>query len=114
MKILQIHNVYKYLGGEDVAGGKMKSTGTIEGGDGLWFAPNEGATNESGFTALPAGYRDYYYGSYSIMGIYGYFWSSTEDSSINALIRRLYYSNSEVNGGNYSKQYGFSIRCLKD
>jgi uncharacterized protein (TIGR02145 family) len=46
-----------YLGGDTLAGGKMKSTGTIEGGDGLWRGSNEGTTNESGFSALPGGYR---------------------------------------------------------
>ena len=46
-----------YLGGESIAGGKMKTTGTIEAGTGLWYAPNNGATNSSGFSALPGGYR---------------------------------------------------------
>ncbi len=44
-----------YLGGEDVAGGKMKAVGTIEAGTGLWYDPNDGATNESGFSGLPGG-----------------------------------------------------------
>ena len=63
-----------YLGG---AGGKIKSTGTIENGDGLWYSPNLGATNESGFTALPGGYRHGNYGYYDNMGYYVYLWSST-------------------------------------
>ena len=46
-----------FLGGESIAGGKMKTTGTIEAGTGLWYAPNTGATNSSGFSALPGGYR---------------------------------------------------------
>ena len=47
------HTLSNYLGGHLVAGGKLKATGTIEDGDGLWLSPNTGATNESGFTALP-------------------------------------------------------------
>src|SRR5262245_47721661 len=46
-----------FLGGDSVAGGKMKSTGTIKAGTGLWRFPNTGATNSSGFTALPGGWR---------------------------------------------------------
>jgi starch-binding outer membrane protein, SusD/RagB family len=43
-------------GWENIAGGKMKTTGTIEDGTGLWYAPNVGATNESGFSAVPSGF----------------------------------------------------------
>jgi uncharacterized protein (TIGR02145 family) len=44
-----------YLGGASVAGGKMKTKGDLQHGDGLWWPPNTGATNESGFSAFPAG-----------------------------------------------------------
>ncbi len=72
-----------FLGGEGIAGGKMKTTGTIEAGTGLWYAPNTGATNESGFTALPGGYRSDN-GDFDGLGYYAYFWSSTE---INTILR---------------------------
>jgi len=75
-----------YLGGESVAGGKMKEAGLDH-----WFSPNTGATNESGFTALPAGYRASNSGSYNNMGYYGYFWSSSEYSSNDAWLRSLGY-----------------------
>ena len=48
-----------FLGGNTTAGGKMKSTGTIESDTGLWYSPNTNATNSSGFTAIPGGYRHY-------------------------------------------------------
>ncbi|NQU67476.1 MAG: hypothetical protein HQ510_05985 [Candidatus Marinimicrobia bacterium] len=102
-----------YLGGYLIAGGKMKSTGTIENGDGLWYAPNAGATNESGFTALPGGYR-LGGGTYGHMGNWGYYWSSTESGSFNAWRRTLYYHYSIVSRGSVSKQTGFSVRCVRD
>ena len=96
-----------YLGGSSVAGGKMKETGTEH-----WNSPNTGATNESGFTALPGGYRGLN-GSYYGMG-FGCFWSSTEGSSYHAWSRRLSYGNSEVYRNYDGKHAGFSVRCLRD
>lgn len=104
-----------YLGVYSLAGGKMKSTGTIEGGDGLWYEPNGGATNESGFFALPGGY---YRGNPNIpflnMGNNGYWWSSKEYSSTRAASRSVIYSNSDVYLSSTSKRYGFSVRCVRD
>ena len=80
-------------------------------------SPNEGATNESGFTALPAGFRMWYdsIDNYLNMAYYGYFWCSTEYSSYFAWRRELSRYNSEAqrNYTNY-KQNGFSVRCLRD
>ena len=92
-----------YLGGFGVAGGKMKETGTTH-----WDAPNTGATNESGFSALPGGYRRDYLGNYSYMGDYAYFYS------YDALGGRLNYNDSEVNRGSTSKGFGSAVRCVKD
>ena len=97
-----------YLGGSSVAGGKMKETGTEH-----WNSPNTGATNESGFTALPGGYR-IGNGYYFSMGNYGYFWSSTESSSNFAWYRELGYYHSAVGRHSGSKQIGFSVRCVRD
>ncbi|NQU67512.1 MAG: fibrobacter succinogenes major paralogous domain-containing protein [Candidatus Marinimicrobia bacterium] len=107
-----------YLGGESVAGGKMKSTGTIENGDGLWYSPNTGATNESGFTALPGGERfnDEGWGnsSYYFMGQTGNFWSSTEFDSINAWTRNMRHIGLNVFPYYTQKRNGFSVRCVGD
>jgi len=97
-----------YLGGEYVAGEKMKEAGTIH-----WYSSNTGATNESGFAALPGGYR-YYYGTFGHMGYIATFWSSTERYSSSAWYRRLYYSSSDVYRNYHLKHYGFSVRCVKD
>jgi len=94
-----------HLGG---AGGKLKETGINH-----WSSPNTGATNESGFTALPGGYRNYT-GYYLNMGLYGYFWSATETYSTNAWYRRLNYSYSDVTRDYFSKRAGFSVRCVRD
>ena len=97
-----------YLGGEGVAGGKLKEVGT-----GHWSSPNTGATNEAGFTALPGGNRNFN-GSFFYNGYYGYWWSSTESSSTNGLNRYMFYNTGNVIGFSHYKNYGFSIRCVKD
>lgn len=104
----------EYLGGDAQAGGKMKSIGTVEGGDGLWAQPNEGATNECGFSALPGGYRSWN-GHFGGKGNSSYFWSSTETSSGTAYSRYLLNDTSKVYRYDSSaKQAGYSIRCVKD
>jgi uncharacterized protein (TIGR02145 family) len=102
-----------YLGGLSVAGGKMKSTGTIENETGLWFAPNYGATNSSGFSAHPGGWRTDYF-VYHAKGESGYFWTSTQASDQWFWTRFLtYYSNEAIRNDGYWTNV-FSVRCLKD
>jgi len=105
--------VTDYLGGGQVAGGKMKSTGTNMYGTGLWGSPNTGATNESGFTAFPAG-TCYGYGTFGYLGIYGYWWSSTESSANGAWYRFMYMSSSSALRSSHGKPLGNSVRCLCD
>jgi uncharacterized protein (TIGR02145 family) len=104
-----------YLGGEAVAGGKMKSVGTIEAGTGLWYEPNTDATNESGFTGLPAGSRSFD-GIFDNIGSLGPMWSSSELATSIASNRILYFSSGtasmDILSG--SKLRGFSVRCLRD
>lgn len=96
-----------FLGGNAVAGGKMKSTGTD-----LWQAPNTGATNESGFTALPAGeYDDTHY---QLLNQFAVIWSSTETSSTKCKYRYLAYNDAELHPYNYFKDFRYSVRCIKD
>jgi Fibrobacter succinogenes major domain (Fib_succ_major). len=104
-----------YLGGESVAGGKLKETGTSH-----WESPNTGATNESGFTALPSGYRNFA-GAFDISGsnsLYfrsnGCWWSSTEQYDFNAYYIRLYNALNEVYSSLSDKHFGYSARCLRD
>ena len=96
------------LGGESVAGGRMKSIGTA-----YWNSPNTGATNESGFSALPGGYRN---SDGSFLGIRSnaVFWSATELDNYNYWFRTLYASYGYVGRGTISKSVGASVRCLRD
>ena len=95
------------LGGDDIAGKKLKELGTTH-----WASPNTEATNESGFTALPGGYRGYE-GSYNFAGYTGYFWSSTEYDANNAWYRGLYYNGAYDHNLSNNKKVGFAVRCIK-
>ena len=99
--------------GNSVAGGKMKESGSEH-----WNYYSDQisleATNESGFTGLPGGYRNTNSGDYINMGFDGFFWSSTEHSSELAWRLYLFYYSSAVAKDIFGKPNGFSIRCLKD
>ncbi len=97
-----------FLGGELVAGGKMKEIGTTH-----WNPPNTAATNESGLTTLPGGYLNSN-GSFLNQGNLGYWLSSTELSSSNAWSRIMSYYFGLVFRGGGNKADGFSVRCIKD
>ena len=89
-------------------GGKLKETGTTH-----WSEPNEGATNESGFTALPGGHR-YGSGGFNGIGDSGTWWSATERDTYNAWSRSVSYPDSNVYKESNYKEYGVSVRCLRD
>ena len=101
------------LGGDKIAGGKLKEAGTAH-----WVDPNLGATNGSGFTALPGGGRYNVYsqgGNFTDLGYYGYFWSasaSTNDSY--AFSYDLGYNLNLIHKGEYPKGDGESVRCIQD
>lgn len=97
-----------YLGGENVAGGKLKEASTTH-----WDSPNIGATNESGFTALPGGSR-LSNGEFRDIGQNGNWWSSTEQSSQFAWQRVMFRNLNGVGRVGCNMEYGFSVRCLKD
>ncbi len=97
-----------YLGGSSAAGGKIKETGTTH-----WAAPNTSATNETGFTALPAGFRSNL-GDFSKMTVNGYWWSSSEFSTTDSYSLSADNSSSILNRLNALKKNGYSVRCIKD
>jgi len=96
-----------YLGGWSIAGGKMKETDTLH-----WSPPNTGATNETGYTALPGGYR-YANAIFSSLTYWTIFWSSNEQDS-NAWMTYLSYIYATIELSNTIKDYGCSVRCLRD
>jgi uncharacterized protein (TIGR02145 family) len=97
-----------YLGGESVAGGMMKETGTTH-----WVVPNTGATNTSGFTALPGGY-EYFPDNFITIGYLAVLWSSTDGPPTYGWIRKMDYNYAIVSHINGLKTGGLSVRCLKD
>ncbi|HCE57342.1 MAG TPA: hypothetical protein DER09_05935 [Prolixibacteraceae bacterium] len=101
--------LWDYLGGWEVAGGKLKETGTLH-----WINPNVGATNEVGFCALPGGFRTEL-GYFFDIGNYGYWYCTDETTETNAWSVRAEYVIAGFTGwGGCIKQSGYSVRCIKD
>lgn len=94
-----------YLG--DMASGKLKEAGNEH-----WASPNSGATNETGFTALPGGYR--INGIFDWLHYYGYYWCATEANSGEAWYRLMYHNRSSLVRSVRNKKNGFSVRCVRD
>ena len=102
-----------FLGGEAIAGGIMKTTGVSDTATGLWSAPNSGATNSSGFSGIPGGYR-LSQGPYSNLEFIGYYWSSSDFVTLSAYYRFLIYDDVNLTRATGGKGNGFSVRCLRD
>ena len=88
--------------------GLLKETGFSH-----WLSPNTGATDSSGFTALPGGNR-YIDGAFNGVGGYGLWWSSSAYGASSAWGRSLGYDGANVSRANGYKQIGFSVRCVRD
>jgi uncharacterized protein (TIGR02145 family) len=102
-------NLIEYLGGEQIAGGKLKEVGTAH-----WLSPNTGATNQSNFDALPSGDRIGADGSFYSFSSYAIFWSSDQSSLSQAINRVLVFDGTNFRIGYDNKTAGFSVRCMKD
>jgi uncharacterized protein (TIGR02145 family) len=107
----------EFVGDSTKSGGKLKESGTSH-----WLAPNKGATNSSGFTALPAGIR-YFEGTFASNQSYAGIWSATatghdyhdsHDTQDEEWYISLYYADASFILDHRNKKYGFSVRCLKD
>jgi len=98
-----------YVGGSSVGGGKLKETGFTH-----WASPNTGATNETGFTAIPGGVRETAGMFMDITDII-ILWSSSEYEASDGQARRMVSNKPYVSKDFFfSKYYGYSVRCLKD
>jgi len=95
------------LKGENEAGGKMKHQGTM-----YWTADNTGATNSSGFRALPGGYRNII-SEYKNLRDYGFWWSASGQGDSSAWYHCLYYYSVKIYRNHTKRNMGFSVRCVK-
>ncbi|NND32783.1 MAG: hypothetical protein HKN76_09345 [Saprospiraceae bacterium] len=97
-----------FLGGANLAGGKMKETSLR-----YWNSPNTSATNESGFTGLPSGLRGFN-GSFLFQGNSGSWWSSSSDGTLDVYMQSISY-NSGISSPYYEdRRSGISVRCIKN
>ncbi len=106
--VIEWDALISFLNGEDKAGGKLKETGIEH-----WLSPNAGATNATGFTALPDGSRNDS-GDFTNLGSSGTWWSSDDYDLNSSYIYSINYNNSIVVRHIDFKQMGFSVRCLKN
>ncbi len=106
------HELVNYLGGSSVAGGKLKSTRTEPDPHPRWNKPNKDAANESGFTAVPGGGKDYI-GYFISLGQCAYFWSYSHENS--PYLITILYKDSGIGGyENPASTAGASVRCIRD
>lgn len=107
--MLEIETLIDYLGGKEIAGGKLKETGFMH-----WRTPNDGATNETGFTGIPSGGRRNN-GNFNYLGLEMYMWTKTEADTTNAWCFFTSFNLTSLNlRDDLAKNYGFAIRCIKD
>ena len=102
----------------DAGGWRGTNEGSkLAGNSDLWNSgklENESTIDSSGFTALPGGYRHSNYGDYFKMGVSGYFWTTTTTNGNEAWYHNLYYDNAGITRSYFNKNYGFSVRCVRD
>lgn len=100
--------LFTFLGGPNVAGGKLKETGTAH-----WDSPNAGATDEYGFTALPCGWR-LFLGPFWYVGSLGYLWTATAHDATSAQDLAFVYNDIYVGRYYNAYQCGLGVRCIRD
>jgi len=100
------------FGGSSAAGGALKTVGTLD-DTGLWYTPNTNATNASGFSAVPGGYRSQY-GVYTQMSFGAYYWAGQSAGSNDGWFSQLRYDYNNLTGNIFDGRFGASVRCIKD
>jgi uncharacterized protein (TIGR02145 family) len=98
-----------FLGGDSLAGGKLKETGLA-----FWNTPNAEASNSTGFTGRPGGLRAIGTAAFLDMGDRGYFWAATDYSAAYAYCYQLDFDSKKLHAIGNNKGNGFSVRCIKD
>lgn len=104
----ELSKLIDYLGGESVAGDKLKEAGTKH-----WYKTMPSVTNETNFGALPGGYRNEK-GEFYALGLYGGYWCSTLEDSDRAHFILIYTNTTRVDISYVDKNLGYSVRCIKD
>jgi uncharacterized protein (TIGR02145 family) len=104
----EFQTLVDYLGGKSIAGGEMKETGFKH-----WTTPNMGATNTSGYNAIPGGIRDLN-GNFQYIGLSANFWCSDEYSPGRPNFLYLINTDAKAVCSNYNGRAGLSVRCIKD
>ena len=100
------------FGGSSAAGGALKTVGTLD-DTGLWYTPNTNATNASGFSAVPGGYRSQY-GAYTQMSFGAYYWAGQSAGSNDGWFSQLRYDFNNLTGNIFDGRFGASVRCIRD
>jgi uncharacterized protein (TIGR02145 family) len=103
-----------YLGGDSVAGGKLKKTGTVEGLNGCWYSPNTGATNLYSFDSIPSGYRRDSTGVFTRAGYDSNYWTTTINFEPNAFYASMYQNNDDIIVTSSNYKFGLSIRLVRN
>ncbi len=105
---------YGYQGsGSDIGKSLAATSGWTVNATAGTIGNDQSTNNDSGFSALPGGYRNLP-SAFGSLGTHAYFWSLTGSGTLNAITRYLLYSSSEVTGYNHDIGYGFSVRCVRD
>ena len=94
--------------GDNNEGGRLKSDSE------LWYVPNDGGYNNTGFSALPAGFRSTNNGEFIDLNYQTLFWTTTEKTDANAYCRALYHNSTKIGRAANYKIDGYSVRCVKD
>jgi uncharacterized protein (TIGR02145 family) len=107
--LTELNSLISYLGGNSIAGGKLKEAGTSH-----WQSPNTGASNSSGFTAYPGGYRNPYTSDFSLITYDGYMWTATQYGAWTVEMLKMTYDWEQCVQGDLEKYVGLSVRLIKD
>lgn len=107
--ISEWETLINFLGGSSVAGGKLKEIGLVH-----WLDPNTGATNSSGFTLLPSGWRAHNNGAYENLTYMAYQWSSTSVDALNASVMLVGFDSESCLTSDSHKLTGLPIRCVQE
>ncbi len=103
-----------FLGGNETAGGRMKSTQTYPNPHPRWNSPNTNATDNSFFSGFPGGWRSNLSNNFGNKDTNGYWWSSSEIQTNKGWVYGLSSASGEATEMDFSKSDGLSVRCIKD